>query len=128
MIRMMILILQTLAALGLICIAWLIATWYCADPGKVLGPPQHGRVTFKMVLQGAFRDLADLAAPVVRQAQAFWVWSGQTIGVAVISLDAYVVQTPELKAAILATPFGLAALLALNLATAFARVSQTRAA
>ena len=113
-----------LLAFPAIFVAWLVLTWYFADDEPALGPGTSQRVTFKRVLQGVLRDVSELFAPftnfVSRHAQAQWAFWGprvtNTVGIAVVSLDAYVVQTPELKYAVMNSPYGLAALVALNLA------------
>lgn len=111
-------------AAAVVFAAWLALTWYFADDEPALGPGSSQRVTFKRVLQGVARDVADLFSPftnfVTRHAQAQWAFWGpritNTVGIAVVSLDAYIVQTPELKYAVMQSPYGLAALVGLNLA------------
>lgn len=104
----MLTLILTLAAAGLL--GWLVATWWFT--------PNH--VTFKDVLQGVCKDVRDLFRPLSDLIQRMWWFFGprvtNLVSVSVVSLDAYIVQTPELKTAIMATPYGLAALFAINLA------------
>ena len=97
-----------LAAIGAGAL-WLIATWYFADNEPVLGPASDKRVTFRQVLINAIED-----------ARALFDRLTNTVAVALVSLNAVVLATPEIKSALLASPWGLAALLGLNL---FAAVS-----
>ena len=88
-------------------VAWLVFTWYFADDEPLFGGSSENRVTFKQVLAGAITDARELFDRVTNM-----------VGVALISLDAVIVSTPELKAAVLASPYGLPAILALNLVAA----------
>lgn len=100
--------LLVLIAAGLL--GWLVATWWFT--------PNH--VTFKDVLQNVCKDARDICKPALDFVQRLWWFFGPRItnlvSVSVVSLDAYIVQTPELKAAIMQTPWGLAVLFGINLA------------
>jgi hypothetical protein len=87
-------------------IAWLVLTWYHADNGPVFGPDGPERVTFKAVLAGAINDARELFERVTN-----------LTAVGLLGLDAVIIQTPEIKAAVLSTPYGIAAVIALNLFT-----------
>lgn len=97
-----------LAAAALI--AWPVLTWRFT--------PNH--VTFKDVLQGVCKDVRDLFRPATDLIVRVWWFFGprvtNLVAVSLVTLDAYIVQTPELKMAIMQTPYGLAVLCAINLA------------
>lgn len=117
-----ILLIALVAALGLLGL-WLFLTWYFADEGKVLGPPEEGRVTFKQVLKGAIDDVADLFG--IRAALKWlwrcWLFCGQTFGAALLSFDAYIASNPDIKASLLGSQYGLHILIGLNFVAFFAR-------
>lgn len=100
-------------------LGWLVATWYHADDHPVLAPAKEGRVTFKAVVQNALRDVRETAAPFFGWARRLWLFWGprvtNTVGVAILSLDGLIASTPELKAAIMASPYGLPIILGVNL-------------
>lgn len=105
--------------------AWSYAAWYFADDGKVLGPAQPDRVTYKEVLQGAFRDVRDLVAPFFvwlhRQGQIAWANSAF---IAVGLLDVYAALAPELRELIAHDPRTWGVLALLNLVARFAVPAQ----
>ena len=106
------------AAAGVAIAAGLFITWFTADNGPTFGPSPEGmaRVTFKQVLLNLLTDARDLLG--LRQIWAWavtsWRYCGETLGALLLTLDAYVTATPELKAAVMGTPYGLPVLLAVN--------------
>lgn len=99
-----------LALLILAIVAWIVLTWWNTPDS----------VTFKAVVQNALRDVRDICAPALRLGKRIWWFFGprvtNLVAVSVVSVDAYIVQTPDLKDAIMQTQWGLAVLVALNLA------------
>lgn len=93
-------------------IAWLVLTWWNT-------PEEH---TFKAVVQHALRDVREIFAPAFGFAKRVWLFAAPRItnlvGVTVISLDAFIVQNPDLRAALLHdhNRLGLGLLLAINIA------------
>lgn len=108
-----------LVAVAALIAAWLIwafITWAVADDGNWFGKPEPGRVTFKQVLVNSLYDVRDLLG--LKQIWAWlvriWRYCGEALGSLLLTLDAYIIATPELKAAVSGTPYGLAVLLAVN--------------
>jgi hypothetical protein len=108
--------LVAVAALLAVWLVWAFITWATADDGKWFGKPAEGRVTFKQVLIDSLYDVRDLLG--LKQIWAWlvkvWRHCGETLGSLLLTLDAYIVATPELKAAVTATPYGLAVILLIN--------------
>lgn len=86
---------------------WLVATWYFADDEPLFGRFSAARVTFKHVLANAIADARELFDRLTNMT-----------AVALVSLNAVVLATPEIKTALLSSSWGLGALIALNLVTA----------
>lgn len=103
-----------IAAALLVLIVWPALTWFFADDQPIFGPAKPGRVTFKAVLQGIARDVRDLFKPWLDQVAKAWAFIGQSFGAALLTLDGYIASTPELKAAVLQSPYGLHAIIAVN--------------
>lgn len=103
------LVFYALAALALVIVGWLALTWWNT-------PETH---TFKTVVQDALRDAREIVAPAFGFVRRCWEFAAPRVTNlafnAVAALDLYIVQTPDLKAALLRTDYGLAALCALNL-------------
>ncbi len=113
-------------AVGVAVACWLGLTWYHADDEPVFGPRSDRRVTFRDVLIGALRDVRDLFG-----LDKVWAWAvrtyefcGAQLGALLLTLDAYIAATPELKQVVMATPYGLPILLAVNF---FAFIATRRA-
>lgn len=105
------------AVAAAVIVGGLVSTWWFADDQPALAGPNPQRVTFLMVVQNTVRDLgAPKLAGWARRVWSFWgPRVTNTVLVALIAFDAYVFQEPTLKAAIEATQFGWAFLLALHL-------------
>lgn len=54
---------------------WLALTWWNADDQPTLAPFKEGRITFKKVVQDAFRDVLDVFAPAVCLVKRLWTWA-----------------------------------------------------
>lgn len=103
------------AVLGL-WLAWAFITWATADDGDWFGKPAPGRVTFKQVLVNSLYDMRDLLG--LKQIWAWlvgvWRYCGETLGALLLTFNAYLIATPELKAVLTATPYGLGIWLLIN--------------
>lgn len=108
-----------LAIVAVVLLAWLIATWYHADDHSVFAAPKPGRVTFKQVVQNALRDARETAAPFFGWCRRLWLFWGprltNTVAAAVLALDGLIASTPDIKAAIMHSPYGLFVMLGVNL-------------
>lgn len=97
-------------------LVWAFLTWATADDGDWFGKPAADRVTFKQVLINSLIDVRDLLG--LRQLWAWgvkvWRYCGETLGGLILTFNAYIVATPDLKAVLTATPYGLAIWLAIN--------------
>lgn len=89
--------------------AWLFFTWYHADDEPVFARDNGNRVTFKIVLQSALRDLAEITRPLWLRA-----WLNAPF-IAVMALDAVSLLQESLRNAIFGNTMGGLALVALNL-------------
>jgi hypothetical protein len=103
-------------ALIAVWLLWAFVTWATADDGAWFGKPAEGRVTFKQVLINSLIDVRDLLG--LRQIWAWavkvWRYCGETLGSLILTFNAYIVATPDLKAVLTSTPYGLAIWLAIN--------------
>lgn len=117
---------MTYALLSLIALAfpvWLVLTWWHAED-KIDANGKRVRVTFKDVVQSAFRDLHEIARPFINAATGtahrLWAFFGPRLTNlptgAVILLDCYALQADELRSIIAHDWRGAAVLFALNLA------------
>lgn len=103
-------VLTAAAAFALIALGvWLFLTWYFADQQPMLGPAHAGRVTFKQVVQGVLRDIADTTRPLWMR-----VWLNAPF-VAIMALDAVSLMQEPMRNAILGNAWGAGAFIALNL-------------
>lgn len=99
-----------LACAGVAIAGWAVSTWYFRDDTPLFAPWTPGRVTFVEVLQGFFRDVAEIARPVWTR-----LWLNLPF-VAVMAVDAVAMMTPELRHSLfLDAPIGGAALVVLTL-------------
>lgn len=95
---------------------WLVATWYFANNKQLFAHASEARVTFKRVLANAIADARELFDRLTNMT-----------AVALVSLNATVLATPEIKTALLGSTWGLGAFIALNLFTAMSPRIRDRA-
>jgi hypothetical protein len=95
------LILLSIAALLALVLICLVVTWYHADDGKLFGPVNDRRVTFKAVLLGFLRDFRDVFAlhRVISFGRRLWAFWGPRLTnralLAVIMADITIVASGQ---------------------------------
>ena len=80
-----------LAVAVALALGWAFATWYSADQNPIFAPNTQGRVTFKAVVQNAFRDTAEITRPVWK-----WLWLNVPF-VAVVAANGVILMSDEMR-------------------------------